>query len=93
MERKAHGRRRLAAIAQAREPIGFKQLCVIARATLTEDLTQDNSTWSEAIKCRLLALGFDYPTDQDGMHKAMRAVEHIIERPLPELPRRGQCGR
>jgi hypothetical protein len=53
----------------------FRQLCMIARSTMAS--SEDDSTWSEAIKTRVARMGFEWPARPDAITKAIRAVEHV----------------
>jgi hypothetical protein len=62
--------------------VEYRQLCAIATAVLREDPTIDGAEWKERIKCRLVALGFAYPTN-DRLTAALDATERA--HPRPEL--------
>lgn len=64
-----------------RKPIGFAQLCAVARAELTAEPTIIDSEWRERIKCRIISLGFDYPEGMPAtITRAMSAVERALEK-------------
>ena len=67
------------------KPLQFKQACAMAKAIIVEDSTIDNLEWQERIKDRLIRLGFTYPEDPECLHRAMSAVDRLIERPPPRL--------
>lgn len=76
-----------------RTPIGFRQLCAIARALLTTDPTMDDSEWREQIKCRIIALGYTYPTSPQTIPDAMTRVERAMERESGPRPAQHQSPR
>jgi hypothetical protein len=65
---------------KTRTPIGWRQLCAVSRVELEQDPTIDTLEWAERIKARILQLGFTYPEAIDGIHRAMRAVERVVDR-------------
>ena len=69
-----------------RTPIGFRQLCAIARELLTTEPTMDDSEWRERIKCRIIALGYTYPTTPETISDAMTRVERALERESGQRP-------
>lgn len=73
-----------------RPPIGFRQLCAIARELLTDEPGIDDADWREAIKCRIIALGYTYPPQPQTIPDAMARVERACSRPVPVLPSPGR---
>jgi len=83
----------------SRKPIGFRQLCMVARELLTDEPTIDDAEWRERIKCRIIALGFTYPLQPQTISDVMTRVEKAFARctstpappiaapPRPRLPR------
>jgi len=74
------------------KPLTFRVLCAIATAELAHDPTIDDAEWSERIKRRLVAQGWDYPSPPHQMSDAMIRTEHAlrkrgITRPTPTLAR------
>jgi hypothetical protein len=69
-----------------RHPIGFRQLCAVARELLENDPSIDDAEWREAIKCRIVALGYTYPPQPQTIPDAMARVERACSRPVPVLP-------
>jgi hypothetical protein len=76
-----------------RKPIGFRQLCMVAREILTADRRLDDTEWRERIKDRIIALGYTYPQPWSLLTDAMTQVERALERrwgprppPLPPVP-------
>jgi hypothetical protein len=57
------------------KPLSGPQLLAIAHDMLTPDI--DDSEWRERIKCRLTAMGFDYPRPEV-ISAAMTRVEYVL---------------
>lgn len=55
------------------QPVKFAQLCAIAKAEFTSELTTF-AVWHEAVRRRLVKHGFIYNAEQ--VHKALKAVRH-----------------
>jgi hypothetical protein len=74
---------------KTRKPIGFTQLCAIAKAILEANPAIDHFDWLEAIKWRIVKLEYTYPTDHEDLARATEQVERAFERmhgrrrPLP----------
>lgn len=68
----------MASIRTVRPPVEWRQLCAIARETITIDPTIENSEWKEQIKRRILAIGRTYPTEPDAIDRALHAVERAL---------------
>lgn len=60
---------------------------MVAREQLQVDLTMDSSEWAERIKCRLVALGFAYPSPHV-LSEVMTRVGYAQHRPPPRELRR-----
>jgi hypothetical protein len=60
-----------------RKPIAYRQLCAVVRSVLEQEPSIDDAEWKERTKCRLVALGFDYPTPAE-----LAAVLSAVERAL-----------
>jgi hypothetical protein len=69
-----------------RPPIGVRQLCVVARELLEHEPDMDDAAWREAIKCRIIALGYTYPPQPHAIPDAMARVERAVSRPVPVPP-------
>ncbi len=68
------------------QPVGFRQLCAIAREQLLAEPEIDDVEWKARIKDRLARLCFDYPRP-DQIAAAISAVEHALKETLgPRLP-------
>lgn len=63
-----------------RSPVAYAHLCVIAKEQITAHPSGDNFERKECIKGRLLALGFTYPVEPDGIDRALRAVTRAVAR-------------
>lgn len=46
---------------EMRKPITGRQLCAIVRDVIEHDRVIDDAEWKERTKCRIVALGYDYP--------------------------------
>lgn len=73
-----------------RQPMGFRQLCSVARELLEHEPNIDDADWREAIKCRIIALGYTYPPHPQTIPDAMARVERALSRPLPVPPAPGR---
>jgi hypothetical protein len=75
-----------------KQPISWRQLCLIVKEQLLADPTMwHSSDWSEAVKRRLVQLHFHYPPPRM-LTAAMEAVEasgHTLA-PSPSPPRRAR---
>lgn len=65
-----------------RQPIPFKQLCMLARdlAEHTLSYLDEPGQWKEAIKWRVIALEFTYPEDPSAIVRAMEQVRYALDR-------------
>jgi len=63
-----------------RKPVGWPQLCAIAKGQIEAEPSIENSEWSERIKTRLLRLGFTYPEEPSAINRAMAAVERAMSK-------------
>ncbi len=69
---------------QEGKPIGFAQLCAIARS-VCEPLITD-AEWKERIKARLVDYGFEDVTSEHA-YRAIRAVQRHVLRLVPAVQR------
>ena len=60
-----------------RPTIRMPQLCAIARAEIEAAPRSNDAEWRERIKCRLVALGFSYPSPT-AISDAMDRVERVL---------------
>lgn len=64
---------------QTRQPISFRQLCLLAREQLRQDPTIAGEEWKARIQDRAHAIGYLTPWPEE-VHRAMDAVEYAETR-------------